>query len=237
VLCVGDSNTFGLDVDPEDTYPAQLERIWNERVDRPPIEVVNLGAPGMNSSAVAARLPGLLETWAPDTLLVMVGVNDFWAREATGAPGAPGGDTTVPRTDLRVVRLFSVLRARLAAPTDAEQYAAGVGPGGSGYGGARRMPANLAAILATARSRGVTPVLLTYPSRASLYAFASQRARAAGRRTGVRVVDLARVFERRCPDEPCDLLRDDGHPTAAGYRLVAETLAAERVIRNRRDRR
>jgi lysophospholipase L1-like esterase len=190
----------------------------------------------MNSATVAARLPGLLETWAPDTLLVMVGVNDFWTREAPDAPGAPGGDATA-RTGPRVVRLFSVLRARLARPTDTEGYAAGVGPGGGGHENERAMAANLSAILATARSRGVTPVLLTYPSRAHLYAFASQRARAAGRQTGVRVVDLARVFERRCPDEPCDLLRDDGHPTAAGYRLVAETLAAERVIRNRRTQR
>jgi hypothetical protein len=46
VLCLGDSNTFGLGVAAEDSYPVQLERLWNERAGDPRIQVVNVGRPG-----------------------------------------------------------------------------------------------------------------------------------------------------------------------------------------------
>jgi hypothetical protein len=45
VPCTGDSNTCGHLVEPDEAYPKALERDWNERHDRRPIEVVNVGYP------------------------------------------------------------------------------------------------------------------------------------------------------------------------------------------------
>ncbi|MBW2388005.1 MAG: hypothetical protein JRG89_06160 [Deltaproteobacteria bacterium] len=48
VLCLGDSNTFGIYLPEEESYPSQLEKRWNEiRSSR--IDVINLGYPGTNS--------------------------------------------------------------------------------------------------------------------------------------------------------------------------------------------
>ena len=55
VLCVGDSNTYGLYVGAADAYPGRLQALLGDSV-----AVVNLGYPGNNSSSLSAYLPGLL---------------------------------------------------------------------------------------------------------------------------------------------------------------------------------
>ena len=78
VLCIGDSNTYGLYLERDEAYPPQLEVVWNARVEAPKLEVLNLGFPGTNSSRVVRDFPRLLDTFAPDLVILMVGVNDFW---------------------------------------------------------------------------------------------------------------------------------------------------------------
>lgn len=78
ILALGDSNTYGLFLPPEQSWPAQFEALWNAEIPAPKVEVVNLGYPGTNSSVLLKNLPGFLDTFRPDVVLVMVGVNDFW---------------------------------------------------------------------------------------------------------------------------------------------------------------
>lgn len=78
ILALGDSNTYGLFLPPEQSYPAQLEALWNKNFESPKIEVINLGYPGTNSSVLLMNLPKLLDTFKPDIVTVMVGANDFW---------------------------------------------------------------------------------------------------------------------------------------------------------------
>lgn len=75
VLCVGDSHTRGRD-DPEN-YPAQLERILNERADRP-YRVVNVGVPGMNTAQVRERFERYLAYYRPAVVVHWAGINNFW---------------------------------------------------------------------------------------------------------------------------------------------------------------
>jgi lysophospholipase L1-like esterase len=157
-------------------------------------------------------------------VLVMIGVNDFWTSPDAGVRPAAG---------LRIARLLALLRVRLTSPIEADRNAYRQAPAGGGSEGARLLRPHLEAIAATARARGATPVLLTYPASRSLYGIASRRAREAGQAGGTRVVDVARAFEARCPGDACELLQPDAHPTAAGHRVVAETLVAERVIEGR----
>jgi len=78
VLALGDSNTYGLYLPAEDSYPSQLEKQWNTAHPEMPIEIINLGYPGTNSFRLLANLPDILDTFKPDLVLLMIGFNDFW---------------------------------------------------------------------------------------------------------------------------------------------------------------
>jgi len=78
ILALGDSNTYGLYLPAEDSYPAQLETLWNLRHPDAPVEVINLGYPGTNSFRLLANLQEILDTFQPDLVLLMIGFNDFW---------------------------------------------------------------------------------------------------------------------------------------------------------------
>lgn len=74
-LCVGDSNTFGLNVQKELAYPAQLERLLRAR-GAMPARVVNRGVPGKPTWIVDAELAADLERHRPRVLFILCGVND-----------------------------------------------------------------------------------------------------------------------------------------------------------------
>jgi lysophospholipase L1-like esterase len=77
LLAIGDSHTFGIYVDPEEAYPAQLEARWNERYPEHAIEVLNLAYPGMNSFRILGSIDSMVEKFRPDVVLLTVGVNDL----------------------------------------------------------------------------------------------------------------------------------------------------------------
>jgi len=86
VVCVGDSITFGFNVDQPDAYPRQLERLLRARHPGRRIEVVNTGVPGWS------WLQGLrflqIEGFAlhPDLVVAAHGTNDrFFATRVTDA--------------------------------------------------------------------------------------------------------------------------------------------------------
>lgn len=113
VLALGDSNTYGLYLQPEDSWPAQLEKRWNETHPEQSIEIINLGYPGTNSFRLLANLPQILDTFRPDVVLLMIGFNDFWTPAET--PARPGEPTLMERARIhsRVYKLFFILREYL----------------------------------------------------------------------------------------------------------------------------
>lgn len=83
ILCIGDSNTYGLgssDIN-KFSYPAQLQRILNEKIHDKKFEVLNLGVPGINSSQVLNRFRKNIKQYKPNMVIVMVGINDPWNLE------------------------------------------------------------------------------------------------------------------------------------------------------------
>jgi len=104
VLCVGDSNTYGLYLDRSESYPAQLEAIWNAGHEARKLEVMNLGMPGTNSSWLVRESERMLETFEPDLLVVMVGANDFWTRPVPPDDGP--GRVAAWLQRLRLVRVL-----------------------------------------------------------------------------------------------------------------------------------
>ena len=79
ILCLGDSNTWGMGAADRDreSYPAQLQARCDVLLPGV-VQVVNAGIMGQNSSEVVNRLEANLAQSHPDLLLVLIGVNNNW---------------------------------------------------------------------------------------------------------------------------------------------------------------
>lgn len=245
ILCVGDSNTYGLFLEREEAYPQQLEAIWNGARRRPEIQVLNAGFPGQNSSHVLRDFPRLLDATTPDLVLLLIGANDYWTRPVTaGEPGSGGWVQRLGRRS-RVAGLLHMLRSagradELIVTLDPRgegertgtarvgdvEFELGWREGAIDLGAGVGLERNLRALVARARERGSEIALLSYASRGWFYGPANAVARRVAAATGAPLIDVTPVFEAACPRGGCrELFFPDGHPTAEGYRLVAERVA------------
>jgi len=242
VVCVGDSNTFGITLPRDSTYPAFLQDLFRADPATASVEVLNLGIPGTNSSLLRTRLGSIIDTFHPDTLLMMIGANDFWT-----IPVPVEDEATTWRQRLwahsRVYRLFYMLaratrREELAPEVIVETQKGGKGRGvvrqgdeeidlswtGRADGGQvdwrDKLAENLRAMAALAQRHGVQFVLLTYPAEGAAYAHANKVIRQAA--PGLRFVDLGADFRRACPQLACpEIFLADLHPNALGYQIAA----------------
>ncbi|MEE9606899.1 MAG: SGNH/GDSL hydrolase family protein [Myxococcota bacterium] len=250
VLCLGDSNTYGIYLEPEQAYPKQLESLWNDTVGSPRIETINVAIPGTNSSQILRDLPRLFGAFMPDVVIVLVGTNDFIT------PPVPleepsGSAARVKRfleSSSRFYRLLYSIRGAYQAnqlevewnPFLPETVVPGVVRYGDeefslgGFklpgrrGNARVLFENLRAMAGQAEDFDAKLIFMTYPGQTFTYRPANKVIRAAALETGMPLVDLEAVFDVACPERDCeDLFFPDEHPTARGYRLVAESVLAQ----------
>jgi lysophospholipase L1-like esterase len=241
VLCLGDSNTYGLYVNGEEAYPALLERDWNRKTPSRQIEVLNLGMPGNNSSRIRNALPRLLATYRPDLVTVMVGVNDWWTVPEPVTAHDAGASSFLWDVSRTYRLAFMLWRANVTTGSDdsAGTMPSPRGPGpkptGAKFGWTRHpggvpeweqaLRRNLEAIIAEVRRFAVPIVLLTYPADEWLYATANQVLRATGEAAGTPLVDLASVVTPLCTPPRCrNLLFPDYHPTSEGHAVSARSL-------------
>lgn len=249
-IALGDSNTYGVWL-PErgrDAYPSQLERIWNG--ERPlPIEVLNLGYPGTNSSRLVGLYPKFIEAFAPDVVLVMIGVNDFWT-EPVAFPDQRSdlGLLAYVKHHSRLYKgLYILLRRSGADDLEVDDSPDSSFEGGEGtiragehefalgwntqIGAPEEVEAelrdNLRKLTALSKLSSAQLVLMTYPGRFRYYSLANPAIRSIAQESGIPLIDLARVFKPLCPEFSCpQWLYGDQHPNEVGYRLVAETIAS-----------
>jgi lysophospholipase L1-like esterase len=248
VLCLGDSNTYGIWVDRSQAYPQQLEAIWNQRIETPKLEVMNLGVPGTSSSRLVRELPGMLEAFDPDILIVLVGGNDFWTLPTPleDAPATRPREGFLKRHSLLYKLYYLLQRGRRAtAPeilldpearlTGAARHKVRVGDrelemgfaaAQAGFeGDLAGLRSNLLRLVELARDAKRPLYLMTYPSQLNPYLTANVMIAAVAEETGTPLIKLASVIARECPEQACpDVLFPDGHPREKGYRLVAEAI-------------
>ena len=122
VLAVGDSYTFGIGVEVEDTWPEQLERLLGGPAAA---AVVNAGVPGYSARQMRQAAEELGPAIEPQVIIAALYANSFWrvdnpyrlhggtliaAQQATAVEITPDGDliTTAfaPGTPLRRVDVF-----------------------------------------------------------------------------------------------------------------------------------
>lgn len=240
VLCVGDSNTYGLHLPQIYAYPALLARALDGHFDRP-VTVVNRGVPGQGSFQVAAALPSDLGAIEPDLVLMLAGINDAWNQDGRehGLAAWLG--------KLRLVRLARVMltgvtsartfeiatdergeivvdRGQGSRPVNAREGAVGTLEGESLAAAVRE---GLSLGLRSCRDAGAKPVLLTYAETSGPFATVNQAIRELASREDVLLVDVAQAFERHVAEQGYDaLMFADHHPNLRGYRLVVDEIMA-----------
>lgn len=247
VICLGDSNVYGIWMERNQTWPYQLEQIWNAAAPDQPVEVLNLGFPGLNSSKMRKNFRGLLAALRPSVVLVLVGSNDI---NSVPVPIDDGGGDGSLRYALwqrsRVFRLLYMLATgvreqavQIKVDYTAQKREGVVRVGGAEFdlAGTDRMDSrllgnwhfelekNLRAMAADAEAAGAAFVVLTYPSSQTLYRTANT---VLVTMAGLRLIDLGEAFGRVCPSGECpELFLVDQHPTAAGYQLAAAVIFAQ----------
>jgi len=76
ILCLGESTTANIYGD-DNSWPAQLEIILNNKSSGIKFKVFNEGVSGTNTAFILSRLENNLDKYDPDTVITMMGINDI----------------------------------------------------------------------------------------------------------------------------------------------------------------
>jgi len=240
IVVLGDSLTYGWGIEPEWSYPSQLERALASHYE---VEVLNLGVPGHASEEVLSVASRFLPRLEPDLVIYGVCLNDFlpaeqgqydyrdaysfpipeaWkklAREQTRVAGIveTGYDRLLRRLGLRVDFYDDILR-------DFGDYQ-------------ERFGRDVAAINALAVERGLPPVFAMVLDQAPRLEGRGHRvahiAESLLAEAGMTVVPSDDFF-RRYDGESFAISRWEGHPNEEGMAIfsamLAETLEASGLL-------
>ncbi len=249
ILCLGDSHTYGAGVSRDEAYPARLEKKLAERGFR--AEVVNLGAPGTNTSEIRRKLPEWMETYEPVGVIVLASVNNSWNhRFAQWSDARDGMEVSVLKrfyeeawNRIRILRGVNVLFHRLKWSKAPEEYARDrtgrevihhkrqdEPEPGENIDRARR---DLEAIIRMVREHHAVPVLMTYVTDPEFtFTGCNPLMRKLARENKAPLADNDKALQKHItkPDGSPDqkarekLFFPDMHPRPQGYDLIARNV-------------
>jgi len=222
ILAIGDSCTFGLGVNDNETWPAQLQKILNrEKIDA---EVVNAGVPGYTAFQGKRFLESEGLQLEPDLVTVSFGFNerDYWASQSDFETAAILGKTHW-EVQLTRSRLYTLLRRNLQPAAKRTTDGGNTRPRLT----AKEFYLTLSEIGAMCRERDIKVLFLVWPTASQIDArlpihndyqssvlFLSQEEQ-------FDVVNLAEGFLK--VDKP--LFIDHVHANAQGCRIAASSVA------------
>lgn len=225
VFALGDSNTFGWDVDEGVNWPSQVHRVLSAK--RQGVEVINAGVWGYSSYQGVRRFHELLD-YQPDVVLVSFGANDAHQVRVADAD-------YVKRHDRIEYLSRATRRSRVAQVLvqgwDRLGIAAAAASGLRPRVSLQEYSSHLREMIRVGRDRGIRVVLLTRPFVGSSTDPASWKTHAPeynaatltmAREEQVPVVDVYAAFR----DRP-QLFDDESHFGAEGHRVAAELIASE----------
>ena len=77
IFTVGGSTTFGRGENNDDTWPAYLQQIMNEKITNKNVEVINAGIQGADSNEELKLIEQKLIKFSPDLIIIYDGLNDY----------------------------------------------------------------------------------------------------------------------------------------------------------------
>jgi len=212
VLFLGDSCTFGLGVDDDETFPAQVQQQLQG------VQVINAGVPGYTAFQ-GNRMLELLLPDKPDVAVITFGFNGDlqWDNRSDLEHAASIGSEKFNLLDqLRMVDLLRQVLPRHNAPepanarprlTDAE------------------FDGQIRTMIDACRGNGITPVLVAWPMVAQAVeggaSLKQQVLRRVAAETGVRLLEPVHAFRS---GGGAKLYRDAVHANAAGCRTAAAAM-------------
>jgi lysophospholipase L1-like esterase len=236
IACIGDSVTFGIPVDDEDTYPGKLGAILNYLHPMKRFEVLNLGVPGYTSEQGRIMVNDVMMKLNPDVALIGFGYNDSFHWVETDRERL-AREHTASRKIQRLMNRLHMYRAMRAVVYKAQGLQI-VGDRLNYADPSRqferrdqlRVPPdefkeNMRYILNRCRETGIQPVLLIteFPRKYSvsmLCEISSQM--------NVPLIDFHAAFEKYVIEnqKPMQYVMSEYiHPNAYGTRIMAEVLS------------
>lgn len=225
------------------SYPSRLQQLLDASGGARRYRVVKAAVPGINSSQLLHRLPAYLVQFHPDVVILQIGMNDTWSlresrvvtRYRGRGPARAWLHVEAALDSLSVVRFARLWWAgRALARAQAGELRGEVfDPFRSAFQGftyrsedprrwealVETVRANLAAMIAQARSAGARVLLHEY--HADGWGYPPGFLNALYRQLGADVVETRAEFER-LEDRGIALRAEDKwHPNDAGYGLLA----------------
>ncbi len=256
VLALGDSATFGKGVLESECWPRQVETILRESAGaKLDLHVANAGVNGYSGRDYLETLRRLAPVIKPQLVLVAYNLNDFpnIVNEVDRKvfQGKDSLRSRVPagvRDALGRLALFRWMRATYYAANRERDWAQAEAlardADGTNLGKAGRFDKEkerIKSIVEESQKVGAQVVffLMPYESQVYLDVFDPtpiDRLRSTCEELGVTFIDVAQVFRsearKTTPPKPLFLRGDRYHPSADGYRIVAETVT--QLIKSRK---
>jgi len=199
ILCLGDSSTFGMNVDDADAYPQVLQRLLDARAPRR-FEVLNLGVPGYSSRQGLELLRQQALHYQPDLVIFAFGTNDrFWRRTISDDQfirlnqSTAGGIFLYLRNGAEHLYTYRLLR-RAATATAHWLFSAPVNQLAEPRVSLAELPANIAAAQALLRVQGASLLVVNNDFYGT---DAIDGMRDGAQRAGAPLLDMPRVFAER----------------------------------------
>ncbi len=236
ILSLGDSFAWGDGIHSEDAYPDRIERRLNDPRTEARLQVVNWSRPGWNSELQWHSVRHNFENLEPDLVLIGFVLNDaepsdpLSARSLTAPLSRRSPRHPVSRQLHRYSLLYRVLWERLENTRQRRAFSTYYHALYESKGWLRARQA-LQALHDRAETRGVPVVLVIFPVFDSQlddryrYADLHRTVKRAGRKIGMRTLDLLPTFRGVDANRLANRPFTDPHPSELAHRMAADRIA------------